>query len=218
MELIRSAVVASVVASIVIAPAVAAASVDGACTAAIDEGADGIVDAYDHFDYDEAGRLRYVSRYAARASTPSSIAEHVYDSYGRLWGIAIDLDVDGAADRYIYRNYFSDGRLSSEAVDEGADGSYDRFAFYSYSNDGSVRHGAIDEDGDWRLDYYEVVVYEWTPEGLLKRETLDKRDDGILDSTVEYYYDDAGRLVDAFRDDGVDGTVDLATHYDYTGC
>jgi len=200
---------------------------------------DGVIDYFDLYEYDVAGRLSDQSSYSDGGEVLVSLRHHKYwtDQGGRLverlendgggdgtiesaWETVTvdgqeveqrhDSNADGRWD-YVRRGVLNgDGLVERVEVDYGADGSVDRLRVLSYDVYGRVVRS---EDRDPRSGtVYDSMVMAYGRDGYPLRS--EKYIGGVLEYTVVQAYDRLGRIMTFATDHVAYGRFATTHHYD----
>ena len=142
-------------------------------------------------------------------------------------------NVNSANSEAISYEYDPQGRLSTQNTDRNNDGVVDSVKNYEYDTNNNVTHitdtaSSTNEDlsydnsnnllsrqvnsTDNDRDLLESYTYE---DGLLSRLDLDQQDDGDVESSTTFDYDNSGNLTNYAIDHNGDGTPDTNATYTY---
>jgi len=173
------------------------------------------------YEYDGANRLTRLLR-TTEGGTGSSV-RFTYDTKGFLTRESEDLDLDGLVDSVSQYLYDEVGRRTTWSADRDNDGAIDQIYEYTWSGDLLVRFGTPGS---------RVVEFEYDAFSQLLRESIvetrtsniiaytefrydparrivesQSYQQGLWDSSREYEYDGAGRLLKVVRRDHAYGTT-----------
>lgn len=188
-----------------------------------DEGADGFIDETETLTYGGASNLERVVRDGDADGAPDYMRSLHYSSEGLLEPVLVDHGYDGDIDQTISFSNMA-GRLFRRSV--ALNGVVLYATYYVYDSHGNMVRRLRDADNDDRgrrtqaeedwwndgvVDY--STSYTWRDD-LIIRTDGDSGDDGTVEQSFVYSYDDAGHLV---RLEVVDerGTERLAGTYEY---
>lgn len=148
------------------------------------------------------------------AEEPLSLYLSTYDA-GTLTLLTFlgDFDPDGQMDYgYVYTWDATFENLLRAEYDDDQNGTLDRVIIVTYDADGLRLSWEEDADGDGLFERYWTYAYE---DGVVVAALADETGDRVVDTVWRYTYDASDRLLRLDGDDGDDGTVDSTITYVY---
>lgn len=177
-----------------------------------DRDGDGRDDSHSAWHYDPASsRLERVTHDLDLDGTADSMELYRYDQLGNLVGIVTDEGADGVADHGRHFEYRADGRLVKSWHEVTTTGRRTRITTYDLAPDGRIEQIHVDRDGDTTPDALSLLLWR---AGLHVQTSVDDPIDGVVDSTVLFAHDDAGRVIR--RDTSSRGSPVSTEHFEYT--
>lgn len=180
---------------------------DGLCEVAIDDGADGTINASIHYAYDAVGGL-LEERYDGDGDGVAEVVAQYQRERGRVVAVEGIWGASGAVYRRTLLTYDANDRIAALGFDVNGDGRVERSESYDYDDDDRLLRTRFDDEQDGRFD--RIAEFSYDDLGRLIRETIDTDLDGIPNYEVRTTWGGAVRVREAIDTDG-DGRDNMIT-------
>lgn len=183
-----------------------------------DQGDFGPFDTITRFEYDEAGRLSRELADLDSNGTPDRVTSYEYDGHSGFVRQDVRLQPDDSLMQRFVRSYDAAERVVEERHEMGSPPYFATRSIFEYDEQGrcvSRLFGDLSSPDFESFTPSERISFAYDDAGRMISQYWDEGADGSMSAVTHLEYSEDGRLERVIRDTDMDGTVEESAQYEY---